>query len=248
MAHKITESAIETFAIELLEKHGYQYIYGPDSAPDSETPERTSFEDVILAERLKIAVARINPTVPTDARDEAVKQIMRLNSPELIANNEAFHRLLTEGIKVTYQKDGQSRGDLVWLIDFNDPENNDFIVLNQYTVVNTSPAGDRGANKRPDMILFVNGLPLVVIELKNPADENAHRAGDEHQPHRAEQTDAKDGRQARRENQQAESEEHGDLHKPGQPIVKAHQAALVDKVTIAQHQPGQIDRQETIAI
>lgn len=167
MPNKITESAIETFAIELLEKHGYQYIYGPDIAPDSETPERTSFEDVLLLGKLKTAVSRINPAIPTEAREDAIKQIERLSSPELIANNEAFHRMLTEGIKVTYQKDGNSRGDLVWLIDFNESENNDFIVLNQYTVI------ENHVNKRPDVILFVNGLPLVVIELKNPADENA---------------------------------------------------------------------------
>jgi type I restriction enzyme R subunit len=164
---KITESAIEEFAIELLEKHGYQYIYGPDIAPDSETPERTSFEDVLLLEKLKNAVSRINPSIPAEAREDAIKQIERLNSPELITNNETFHRMLTEGIKVTYQKDGNSRGDLVWLIDFIEPENNDFIVLNQYTVI------ENHVNKRPDVILFVNGLPLVVIELKNPADENA---------------------------------------------------------------------------
>ncbi len=165
--YNLTESAIEAFAIELLEKQGYQYIYGPSIAPDSDTPVRASFEEVILTERIKAAVARINPTVPADARDDAVKQITRLNSPELIANNEAFHRLLTEGIKVTYQKDGQSRGDLVWLVDFHEPENNDFLVLNQFTVI------ENHVNKRPDVILFVNGLPLVVIELKNPADENA---------------------------------------------------------------------------
>jgi len=100
MTAKITESAIETFAIELLEKHGYHYIYGPSIAPDSDTPGRASFEEVILFERLKAAVARINPSVPEDAREDAVKQITRLSSLELIANNESFHRLLTEGIKV----------------------------------------------------------------------------------------------------------------------------------------------------
>ena len=164
---RITESAIEKFAIELLESSGYQYIYGPDIAPDSETPERESFEDVLLIERLQKAVGRINPSIPTDCRKDAIKQIQRLKSPELIANNEAFHRMLTEGIKVTYQKDGNNRGDLVWLIDFKNPENNDFIVANQFTVI------ENNVNKRPDVILFVNGLPLVLIELKNPADENA---------------------------------------------------------------------------
>lgn len=164
---RITESSVEEFAIELLEHQGYQYIYGPDIAPDSTTPERQSFEDVLLIERLTAAVSRINPHVPVDAREDAIKQLLRLNSPELIANNESFHRMLTEGIKVSYQKGGSSRGDLVWLIDYSSPENNDFIVLNQYTVI------ENNINKRPDVILFINGLPLVIIELKNPADENA---------------------------------------------------------------------------
>ena len=108
---KITESAIESFAIDLLEKQGYQYIYGPDIAPDSEAPlplgeagvrvsARRSYEEVLLLDRLKTAVGRINPSVPADACEDAIKQIQRLASPDLIANNEAFHRLLTEGINV----------------------------------------------------------------------------------------------------------------------------------------------------
>lgn len=167
MVNKITESAIEKFAVELLEKHGYDYYYGPDIAPDGDTPARQSFEEVLLLEKLKEAVARINPNIPIDAREDAIKQLQRINSPELIANNETFHRMLTEGVKVTYRKDGEDRGDLVWLIDFNDPEKNDFAVVNQLTVV------ENNVIKRPDVVLFVNGLPLVIIELKNPADENA---------------------------------------------------------------------------
>jgi type I restriction enzyme R subunit len=167
MTTKITESSIETYAVELLEHQGYQYIYGPTIAPDSDTPERASFEEVVLLQRLKDAVARINPRVPADAREDAIKQIQRLASPDLLTNNETFHRLLTEGIKVTYQKDGNPRGDLVWLVDFTDPFNNDFVVINQFTII------ENHVNKRPDVILFINGLPLVVMELKNPADENA---------------------------------------------------------------------------
>ena len=167
MTTKITESAIEKFAIELLEKQGCQYIYAPSIAPDGETPERESFEDVMLLERLRTAVGRINPKVPADIREDAIKQIQRIGYPELIANNEAFHRLLTEGIKVTFQKNGHSRGDLVWLVDFKNPENNDFLVANQFTLI------ENNVNKRPDVVLFINGLPLVVIELKNPVDENA---------------------------------------------------------------------------
>ena len=104
---KITENDIELLAIEQLEKLGYNYIYAPDIAPDSETPERETFEDVLLVEHLKSAIDRINPTIPAEAKEDALKQIQRLNSPELISNNEAFHRMLTEGIKVTYQNNGE---------------------------------------------------------------------------------------------------------------------------------------------
>ncbi|MFV0521443.1 MAG: type I restriction endonuclease subunit R [Mangrovibacterium sp.] len=169
---KITESNIEDFAIQLLEQQGYEYIYAPSIAHDGENPQRSSYEDVLLNSRLAEAVEHINPDVPIAALEEAVKEIGRIHSPELLAGNESFHRLLTEGIKVSYQKNGQQRGDLVWLVDFEHPENNDFVVANQFTVYNTSPSGDRGA-KRPDVILFVNGIPLVVVELKNAADENA---------------------------------------------------------------------------
>ena len=164
---KITENAIENFCIELLEKQGYEYIYAPDIAPDSDDPQRSHFEDVLLSSRLMDAVARINPTIPYDAQQEAIKEISRIHSPELLTNNETFHRMLTEGVKVSYQKEGSQRGDLVWLVDFDNPENNDFVVANQLTVI------ENGVNKRPDVVLFVNGLPLVVIELKNAADENA---------------------------------------------------------------------------
>ena len=164
---KISENAIENFCIELLEKQGYEYIYAPDIAPDSDNPQRSNFEDVLLSSRLTDAIARINPTIPHEAQQEAIKEIERIHSPELLTNNETFHRLLTEGVKVSYQKDGSPRGDLVWLVDFTNPENNDFVVANQFTVI------ENGVNKRPDVVLFVNGLPLVVIELKNAADENA---------------------------------------------------------------------------
>ncbi|MCB0539650.1 MAG: hypothetical protein KDE33_19195, partial [Bacteroidetes bacterium] len=164
---RITEHSIEDFAIKLLEHLGYEYIYAPSIAHDGENPERSSYEELLLNNRMADAIRRINPTVPPAAQEEAIKEIQRIHSPELLTNNESFHRLLTEGIKVSYQKDGQQRGDLVWLIDFNTPENNDFIVANQFTVV------EDGVNKRPDVILFVNGIPLVVMELKNAADENA---------------------------------------------------------------------------
>lgn len=163
---RITENIIEGFAIELLDKLGYEYIYGPNIAPDSENPERNSFEEVLLVNRLKNAVKRINHSIPVDAQAEAIKEIQRIASPELLTNNETFHRLLTEGIPVSKRVDGDDRGDRVWLIDFKNPHNNEFVVANQFTII------ENGNNKRPDVILFVNGIPLVVIELKNAADEN----------------------------------------------------------------------------
>ncbi len=163
---KLNESAIEALAIASLTALGYEYMYAHDIAPDSANPERESFAEVLLLSRLRNAVTRINPTLPTAALDEAIKTIQRISSPELLANNEAFHRLLTEGVNVSYQKDSNTRGDLVWLVDFANPDNNEFVVANQFTII------ENNQNKRPDLILFVNGLPLVVIELKNAADEN----------------------------------------------------------------------------
>ena len=183
MTAKITENQIEQLAIGLLENLGYEYIYAPDIAPDGETPERDTYEQVLLIQRLQNAVKRINKSIPVDAQIEAIKEIQRIASPELLTNNEKFHRFLTEGIPVTIRKDGDDRGELVWLIDFKNPENNDFLVANQFTVSSgisrtSTPAdnatvGEYCRTKRPDVVLFINGIPLVVIELKNPADENA---------------------------------------------------------------------------
>ena len=170
---RITENSIEEFAIELLEKLGYESVYGPDIAPDGDTStgsmfdKRESYEQVLLIDRLRKALKRINRNMPADILEDALKEIRRIHSPELLTNNETFHRFLTEGIPVSKRVDGDDRGDLVWMIDFKNPYNNDFLVVNQFTVV------ENNHTKRPDIILFVNGIPLVVIELKNAADENA---------------------------------------------------------------------------
>jgi len=170
---RITENSIEEFAIELLEKLGYESVYGPDIAPDGDTStgsmsdKRESYEQVLLIDRLRKALKRINRNMSADILEDAVKEIRRIHSPELLTNNETFHRFLTEGIPVSKRVDGDDRGDLVWMIDFKNPYNNDFLVVNQFTVV------ENNHTKRPDIILFVNGIPLVVIELKNAADENA---------------------------------------------------------------------------
>ncbi|MBP6979030.1 MAG: type I restriction endonuclease subunit R [Lentimicrobiaceae bacterium] len=164
---KLTESDIELLAIEILKNLGYAWKWGPDIAPDGDTPERSSWDTVLLNHRLQEAIKRINPDIPATAREDALKQVLRLNDPNLLVNNEAFHRMLIEGINVTYQKDGEQRGDYVWLIDFENIDNNDFLVVNQFTVI------ENDQNKRPDLILFINGIPLVVLELKNATDENA---------------------------------------------------------------------------
>lgn len=161
----MTENEIELLALDLLQGQGYEYINGVDIAPDSASAERHTFEEVILKERLEKAVRRINIGIPADAQQDAIKQVLRIASPDLLANNEAFHRLLTEGIPVTKRVDGQERGDRVFLVDFENPSHNEFLVVNQFTII------ENGINKRPDVILFVNGLPLVVIELKNAVNE-----------------------------------------------------------------------------
>lgn len=166
MAH-LTESDIELYVIELLEKQGYSYLYGPDISPDGPDPKRDSYSDVILKDELKAVIDRFNPNIPSTAKEEAFRQVLRISSPDLTADNESFHILLTEGVNVEFQKEGQSRGEYIKLMDFENSENNVFHVINQFTVT------ENNHTKRPDILLFVNGLPLVVMELKNPADENA---------------------------------------------------------------------------
>jgi len=163
----LKESDIETLAIDLLKSKGYDYLFGGDIAPDGENPLRKSFEDVILFDRLRIALERINPDLPQNTVEDAIKQLTQIHTSDLMTDNEIFHRMLIEGVRVLYQKDGIERGDIVWLIDFKNPENNDFLVVNQFTVI------ENQKNKRPDIVIFINGLPIVVMELKNPADENA---------------------------------------------------------------------------
>jgi type I restriction enzyme, R subunit len=164
---KLTEDAIEMMAVEQLQNLGYRYFYGPDIAPDGENPQRSDFGETLLLEPLEAAISRLNPTLTASTQAQITRELQRLTSPELTANNEKFHRLLTEGIPIEHQKDGKTRGDLAWLVDFKNPENNEYWVVNQFTVIEDSK------NKRPDLVLFVNGLPLVVIELKNATDENA---------------------------------------------------------------------------
>ena len=164
---KITEHDIELWAIDELKTLGWQYVHGADIAPDGDHPERSTFSDVILRGHLQEAIARINPEIPFEAQQEALKTIERIASPELMVNNQEFHALLAEGVPIEYRKDGVQRGDRVQLVNFTNPSENDYLVVNQFTII------EDNNNKRPDLILFVNGLPLVVFELKNAIDEHA---------------------------------------------------------------------------
>ena len=163
----ITEDKIETFAIEVLQSMGWEYVHGLAIAPGAEQSERENFEQIILVDRLRKSVSVLNPNIPHDAQEQAIQKVLRIYSPELLHNNETFHQLLVEKVKIPYYQDGFQRSYEVALIDFSTPLNNEFLCVNQYTIV------EKNQNKRPDVLLFVNGLPIVVIELKNAADENA---------------------------------------------------------------------------
>lgn len=177
----ITEDKIETFALEVLQSMGWEYVHGLAIAPGAEQTERENFEQIVLVERLRKSVAVLNPTIPQDAQEQAIQKVLRIYSPELLHNNETFHQLLIEKVKIPYQQDGFERSYEVALIDFENPLNNEFLCINQYSIV------ENNQNKRPDLLLFVNGLPLVVIELKNAADENAtmRKAFDQIQTYKA---------------------------------------------------------------
>ncbi len=179
--NKITENDIEQYTIEELKRLGFQFLHGPDISADGEFPERQAYSDVILKDRLRAAIQRLNPAIPADAIEQALRDVQRINSPELLTNNEAFHRFLTDGVPVQYRLDDNEKNDYVWLIDFANPLNNEFLVVNQYTVI------ENNQNKRPDILLFVNGIPLVLIELKNAADASAtvRRAFDQIQTYKA---------------------------------------------------------------
>jgi type I restriction enzyme, R subunit len=165
---RITESVVEDAAISWLEDLGYSYLHGSVIAPGEKAEERANHRQVLLNERIRTALARINPKLHTDALDEAFRWITHPPSPSMEENNQAFHRALINGISVENKTaDGSTRGDLAWLIDFDNPDNNDWLVVNQFTVI------EGKHNRRPDMVVFINGLPIAVIELKNPEDENA---------------------------------------------------------------------------
>lgn len=172
---KINEGQLENLVLSWFEELGYITKNGLDIAPEAPEAERTDYRQVILRDRLRTKLIEINPEIPAVAVEDAIQQITNLNSPSLLHNNREFHRLLRDGIKVEFQRDGETVGDFVRLFDFNNFERNEFLAINQFSI--------RGAKhtKRPDIIVFINGLPVAVIELKNPADVKTNIVSSFHQ-------------------------------------------------------------------
>jgi len=164
----IAESAVESAALTWLESLGWQVKHGPDIAPGEPETEREDYGQVVLEGRLRQALERLNPDLPIEALDDAFRKLTNPEGATLVTRNHAVHRMLVDGVNVEYKRpDGSIAGTQVRVLDFDDPGNNDWLAVNQFTVI------ENEHNRRPDIVLFVNGLPLVVIELKNPADENA---------------------------------------------------------------------------
>ena len=162
----LTESEVEEAVLYILEEIGYTIIHGPDISEGGEREER-KYHEVVLIHRLKDALERINKKIPKEAIEEAIKKIIRTDSQNQIINNQSFHKYITDGVPVEYKKNGEIKNDIVFLFDYEYVYNNEFSAVNQFTII------EERTNRRPDIILFINGLPLVIIELKNPADENA---------------------------------------------------------------------------
>lgn len=160
-----SEDMLEQAAIEILGELGYEYKSGPELAYDGASPERKNYKDVILEDRVKAALFKINKDIPKVALEDAYRQVITFNSPSLVENNHNFHKFLTEGIEVSFKENDLIRTKRAYLVDFNHKDQNDFLVVNQFTILGVE-------QRRPDLILFVNGLPLVVVELKSASDEN----------------------------------------------------------------------------
>ena len=166
----MTEADVEHATLEWLAALGWEVGHGPDgSPPDARTPgtERDTYRETALKHRLQGAIRRLNPHIPASAQDEACRQVLNPNLPGLVQANRQMHRWMVEGVPVEYQKNGETRGDRVRLVDWSDVARNDWLALNQFSIQGPK------RTRRPDVVLFLNGLPVVVVELKNPGDENA---------------------------------------------------------------------------
>ena len=169
---KFSESHVEDAALEWVSALGYAVLHGTDISPDGSTPERLSYDQVLLTARLRRALERLNPHLPAETLEEVLRKVQQTETPSLVEENRRLHRYLIEGVPVEVaREDGSIGGDVARLIDFDDVDANDWLAVNQYTVI------EHSHNRRPDVVVFVNGLPLAVIELKNPGDENATLEG-----------------------------------------------------------------------
>lgn len=172
----IEESHVEEAALAWLAELGYATANGPVMGPDGSASERETYGEVLLLGRLRAAIARLNPTLTSEARAEVLAKLRNAETPSLVAENRRLHRYMVEGVPVEVRRaDGTVSGEQARLIDFDRPDVNDWLAVNQFTVI------ENKANSRPDVVLFVNGLPVGVIELKNPGDENATIDGAFHQ-------------------------------------------------------------------
>jgi type I restriction enzyme R subunit len=179
---KISESIVEQAALDWLNGLGYEVLFGLVIAPGEPAAERADYKQVFLFDRLQTKLEDLNPKIPLEGIAEALRKIRLISHPTLIENNRAFHRLLVEGVDVEFPNaDGQIVHDKVWLIDFANPEANEFLAVNQFTVE------EGHFNRRADVVVFINGIPLVVLELKNIADEQAtiRKAFDQFQTYKA---------------------------------------------------------------
>ena len=169
---KFSEDDVENAALEWLFELGYDVLYGRDISPDGPSPERISYDQVFLTRRLEAALWRLNPHLPDETLEEVLRKVMRTETPSLTEENRRLHRYLVEGVPLEVtREDGSIGGETARLIDFADASTNDWLAVNQFTVI------EHDNNRRPDIVLFVNGLPLAVMELKNPGDENATLEG-----------------------------------------------------------------------
>jgi len=168
MTERFSESTVEDAALAWLENAGWHVAHGPEIAPDMPAAERADYGEVVLAQRLRDALARLNPALPAEALDDAFRKLTRPEGADLIQRNRALHRLLVDGVTIEYRDaEGNIRGAQARVIEFDDPANNDWLAVNQFTVA------ENKHTRRPDIVLFVNGLPLAVLELKNAASEDA---------------------------------------------------------------------------
>jgi type I restriction enzyme R subunit len=175
----IHESDVEQEMLGWFEDLGYEVVFGPELAPDGTSPERRSYKHVLLEGRLRDALHRLNPGMPAAALADAVAVLTNAGTPGLLAGNQQFHRWLTRGVQVFWQDDGETRSDRVRLVDFNHPEQNDWLAVNQFTVIGATASGSR--ERRPDVVVFLNGLPVAVFELKNAASGTADVSAAYHQ-------------------------------------------------------------------